>query len=179
MKNKRDMGLVHVYCGEGKGKTTAAVGLITRACGHGYHVLLVQFLKNGQSGELNILRKMENVQILAGQVTSKFSIAMNEQEKKETRDLHLDYFRTACERVTQESIDLLVLDEVLGAIESGLMDEHELVDFLRRKPTKLEVVLTGRQASKKIYALADYISRIECVRHPYQQGILARRGIEY
>jgi cob(I)alamin adenosyltransferase len=179
VKNKRDMGLIHVYCGEGKGKTTAAVGLITRACGHGFRVLLVQFLKSGQSGELKTLSKMENVQILAGQVTSKFSIAMNEEEKRKTRDLHLNYFRTACRRVTQESIDVLVLDEVLGAIESGLMDEGELVDFLRHKPLDLEVVLTGRQASEEIFALADYISRIECVRHPYQHGILARRGIEY
>jgi len=172
-------GLVHIYCGDGKGKTTAAMGLITRALGHGWRVLLVQFLKNGRSGELATLRKLPGVQIIAGQVTGKFSIAMSDQEKAATRALHLDFFRTAVAAVGHENTDLLVLDEILGAIESGLMDEAALLSFLDSKPASLEVVLTGRVASGSLLERADYISRIACVRHPYQRGIMAREGIEY
>ena len=179
MTEKSRTGLVHLYCGDGKGKTTAAIGLITRALGHGYRVLLVQFLKNGRSGELATLRRMPGIQILAGQVTGKFSIAMTDEEKAATRALHLDYFHTAVQLVQEEGIDLLVLDEVLGAIESDLMAEDELVAFLDRRPTGLEVVMTGRLASERLMERADYLSKIACIRHPYQRGILAREGIEY
>lgn len=178
MTKQAKIGLIHIYCGEGKGKTTAAMGLITRALGHAYRVLLVQFLKNGKSGELASLRQLPGIQILAGQVT-KFSIAMTDQEKAATRTLHLDYFHTATCLVRQNDIDLLVLDEILGAIESGMMTEEELVSFLDNKPAGLEVVLTGRIASERLMSRADYISQIACVRHPYQRGILAREGIEY
>jgi cob(I)alamin adenosyltransferase len=142
-------------------------------------VLLVQFLKNGKSGELATLRQLSGIQILAGQVTAKFSIAMTDQEKAATRALHLDYFHTATGLARQNDIDLLVLDEILGAIESGMMTEDELVDFLDSKPAGLEVVMTGRIASARLMERADYISQIACVRHPYQRGILAREGIEY
>lgn len=179
MTKQEKTGLVHIYCGEGKGKTTAAMGLIARALGHAYRVLLVQFLKNGKSGELATLRQLPGIQILAGQVTAKFSIAMTDQEKTATRALHLDYFHTATGLARQNSIDLLVLDEILGAIESGMMTEDELVDFLDSKPDGLEVVMTGRIASARLMERADYISQIACVRHPYQRGILAREGIEY
>ncbi|MDW7658772.1 MAG: cob(I)yrinic acid a,c-diamide adenosyltransferase [Bacillota bacterium] len=179
MVRQEKLGLIHIYCGEGKGKTTAAMGLIARALGHEYRVLLVQFLKNGKSGELVTLRKLPGIQFLAGQVTGKFSIAMTDQEKEATRALHLDYFHTAAGLVRQNDIDLLVLDEILGAIESGMMTENELIDFLDSKPSGLEVVMTGRIASERLMDRADYISQIACVRHPYQRGILAREGIEY
>jgi len=178
-EKKERIGLVHLYCGDGKGKTTAAMGLIARALGNDYRVLLVQFLKNGTSGELTSLRKLDRVEIMAGQITSKFSISMTEAEKEQTRLLHCDYFRRAVQQVQAGSIDLLVLDEILGAIESDMMVESDLLDFLRHKPQGLEVVITGRHASQAIMETADYISRIECVRHPYARGILARPGIEY
>ncbi len=179
MTTKNRIGLIHLYCGEGKGKTTAAMGLITRALGHGCRVILVQFLKNGNSGELKILRALPNMTVFAGQVTGKFSIAMTEAEKRATADLHLDYFRQATTLAGQGETDILVLDEVLGAIESGMMDQAELIRFLDEKPAGLEVVLTGRTAPAALLDRADYISRIDCVRHPYQKGILAREGIEY
>ncbi|NLM78073.1 MAG: cob(I)yrinic acid a,c-diamide adenosyltransferase [Ruminococcaceae bacterium] len=179
MNNQMKAGLVHLYCGEGKGKTTASMGLIARALGHQYRVLLVQFLKDGNSGELVSLRRLPGFDVLAGQITGKFSIAMTSEEKEATRALHLSFFHDAIKRVEEAQVDMLVLDEVLGAIECNMMDENELLAFLDARPPSLEVVLTGRHATTQVMARADYISRIECVRHPYERGVLARAGIEY
>ena len=179
MEQRKKTGLVHLYCGDGKGKTTAAMGLITRALGHGFKVLLVQFLKSGQSGELVSLRRLPGFAVMAGQVTGKFSISMTDEEKAATRALHLAFFRKAVRQVTDGPVDLLVLDEIIGAIESQLMDENELIAFLDDRPAHLEVVMTGRRASPAVLERADYISEIACVRHPFQRGIRARRGIEY
>lgn len=173
------VGLIHLYCGTGKGKTTASVGLIARAAGHGRRVLLVQFLKDGHSGEIESLRLLPGVRILAGQVTTKFTYQMDGEEKTATRTLHEAFLHQAVESARTGSIDLLVLDEVLGAINTGLLPHEEVLDFLRTKPSGLEVVLTGRDPTSQLLALADYISEIQCVRHPYQRGICAREGIEY
>ena len=176
---KINPGCIHVYCGDGKGKSTAAIGLVIRAAGHGKRVLLVQFLKDGSSGELAILRQLTGIEVITGQLVRKFSFAMNEQEKKRTCDLHRQYLSDAAGRVQADPIDLLILDEVLGAIETNLLPEAELIRFLREKPPQLEVVLTGRKLTPSIEPLADYISEIRCLRHPYENGIPARPGIEY
>ncbi|MDD2579188.1 MAG: cob(I)yrinic acid a,c-diamide adenosyltransferase [Eubacteriales bacterium] len=172
-------GLLHIYCGDGKGKTTAAVGLSVRAHGRGRRVVFVQFLKDGRSGEIQVLKRLEGLTVITGQTVAKFTFAMNEQERAETYALHMDYLSRAARLAHSEPIDLLVLDEVLGAIETGLLDEDTLVDFLSHRPKHLEVVLTGRIITDRLAELADYISEIRCVRHPYEQGIAAREGIEY
>lgn len=178
-KTDAAVGLIHLYCGAGKGKTTASIGLITRAAGHGRRVLLVQFLKDGHSGEIESLHLLPGVRILAGQVTTKFTYQMDGEEKTATRTLHEIFFHQAVEDARAGSIDLLVLDEVLGAINTGLLPHEEVLDFLRTKPSGLEVVLTGRDPTSQLLALADYISEIQCIRHPYQRGISAREGIEF
>lgn len=179
MTQQQRSGLVHLYCGDGKGKTTAAVGLIVRALGQGFRVMMVQFLKSGRSGEVTLLRQLPGIEILAGQVTHQFSNVMTEEERAATRALHLDFFHTAVRRVREQAVDLLVLDEILGAILSDTMPEDELISFLDKRPNSLEVVLTGRKASDSVMQRADYISEIRCVRHPYERGIKARKGIEY
>ena len=176
---ERQFGLIHIYCGHGKGKTTAGIGLIVRAAGHGRRVLLVQFLKDGLSGELDSLRMLRDVRILAGQVTANFTFDMNSAEKAATLALHHGFFGQAVDLARQGQIDLLVLDEVIGAINTGTLTQDVVLDFLRTKPDDLEVVLTGRDPSPQLLELADYISDIQCVRHPYQRGITAREGIEY
>jgi len=181
MKNgsERQPGLIHIYCGEGKGKTTAAMGLILRAAGHGRRILLLQFLKNGKSGELVPLGQIPGVRILSGKATTHFTIAMNEEEKAETLSLHCRYLAEAERAAGSGELDMLVLDEAFGAIQTGLLPEEELLSFLRGKPADLEVVLTGRYPSADMLALADYISEIKCIRHPWTRGIAAREGIEY
>lgn len=177
--NGQQPGLIHIYCGDGKGKTTAAMGLILRAAGHGRRIMLVQFLKNGKSGELVPLGQIPGVRILSGKASTRFTCAMDDTEKADTLALHRVNLDAAIQAARAGELDLLVFDEAMGAIQTGLLPEEKLLEFLRTKPEHLEVVLTGRQPSEEMLALADYISEIHCIRHPWERGISAREGIEY
>ncbi|NCA98885.1 MAG: cob(I)yrinic acid a,c-diamide adenosyltransferase [Clostridia bacterium] len=176
---KPQTGLIHIYTGNGKGKTTASVGLTVRAHAHGLRVLFVQFLKNGLSGEIGILRQLDNVRVLSGQADMKFSNQMEEDDKIRTRQMHEEFFAAAVVAARAGEIDLLVLDETFGALATGLLDSDEVYNFLVTKPSALEVVLTGRDPDPRFLALADYISDVQCIAHPYEKGILAREGIDY
>lgn len=172
-------GLIHIYTGNGKGKTTASVGLTIRAHAHGLRVLFVQFLKNGLSGEIGILRQLANVRVLSGQADMKFTNQMAEDDKIRTRQMHEEFFAAAVTAAQAGEIDLLVLDETFGALATGLLDSNEVYNFLVTKPAGLEVVLTGRNPEPRFLALADYVSDVQCIAHPYEKGILAREGIDY
>lgn len=175
---KNDLGLVHIYCGEGKGKTTCSVGLTVRACGYGLRVLFMQFLKSGDSSELKILRSLPGVEVMGTKPVKKFSFQMTEEEKAETRENNRQQFDDMVKLLEGNRYDMLVLDECLGAIEAGLLDEQLIVNFLRNRPEQLEVVLTGRYPTDELVELADYVSRIDKVKHPFDKGIPARDGIE-
>ncbi|NLA96392.1 MAG: cob(I)yrinic acid a,c-diamide adenosyltransferase [Clostridiaceae bacterium] len=175
---RSQLGLVHLYCGDGKGKTTAATGIAVRAKGLGLNVLFVQFLKSGTSAELDSLRRL-GIEIMSGQPTGKFVFQMNEQEKAATRDYHGRRLADAMAR-SREGIDLLILDEILGAIATGMVDEAAVTGFLKTKPTRLEVVLTGRDPSGELLTHADYVSEVVMRKHPFESsGTPARPGIEY
>lgn len=177
-KIREKLGLVHLYCGDGKGKTTAAVGLSVRARGSGLGVLFVQFLKAGNSAELDPLRQL-GVQVISGQPTSKFIFQMNEEERQEARVFNRQRLAEVREGI-QEGVDLLVLDEILGAIATDMVDEDVLLDFIASKPPHLELVLTGRDPSSKLLEAADYVSEVVMRKHPYEtQGLAARPGIEF
>ena len=154
-------GLIHLYTGEGKGKTTAAMGLVLRAAGSGLDVLIFQFLKDNSSSERIILEQIPNVTCLPGKDRVKFVSKMDEIIK-------------FC-----GPFDVLVLDEILCAVQLGVLSEEKLVEFLEHKPRGLEIVLTGHVVSDKVLELADYVTEIRKVKHPYDQGITAREGIEY
>ena len=173
-----DTGLIHIYCGDGKGKTTASLGLTMRCAGHGGQILYVQFLKSRPTGELKMLELLPGVTLLRGQGIMKFSFQMDEDEKTAVRREHEQLFLRICEQCQTELPDMLVLDEILGACEAGLFDETLLRDFLKNKPAKLEVVMTGRNPSPALIAMADYVSEICKRKHPYDRGILGRDGIE-
>jgi len=175
---KNDLGLVHIYCGEGKGKTTCSVGLTVRACGYGLHVLFMQFLKSGDSSELKILKSLQGVDVLGTKPIKKFSFQMTDEEKAETRKVNEEQFNDMVKMLEKDHYDMLVLDECLGAIEAGLLDDQVIVNFLKNRPEQLEVVLTGRYPTEELEELADYVSRIDKVKHPYDKGIPARAGIE-
>ena len=175
---KNDLGLVHIYCGEGKGKTTCSVGLTVRACGYGLHVLFMQFLKSGTSSELKILRELPGIEVLGTKPIKKFSFQMTEEEKAETRAVSQKEVEDMLQMIQNDHYDMVVLDEALGAIEAGLLDGQVIVDFLKNRPEKLVVVLTGRYPTPELEELADYVSRIDKVKHPYDKGIPARAGIE-
>lgn len=172
------LGLVHIYCGEGKGKTTCSVGLTVRASGYGHKVLFMQFLKTGKSSELKVLGTLENVKILETTPIKKFTFQMTDEEKAESKAISAKEIADMRAMLDEEHFDMVVLDETLGAIEAGILDESVVVDFLENRPENLEVVLTGRYPTPKLEELADYVSRIDKVKHPYDKGINARAGIE-
>ena len=173
-----DTGLIHIYCGDGKGKTTASLGLTMRCAGHGGRILYVQFLKSRPTGELAMLKLLPGVTLMRGQGITKFSFQMNEAEKRAVRQEHERLFATIRKCCQDDQLDMLVLDEIIGACNTALFDENDLVAFLTAKPKKLEVVMTGRDPSPRLLALADYVSEICKRKHPYDKGIPCRDGIE-
>ncbi len=167
--------MIHLYYGEGKGKTTAAMGLALRALGHGKRVVIVQFLKDGRSGELAPLRFL-GAFVFSGRAGTKFFSRMNESERRETRDLHDENLKKALEI----PCDLLILDEACAACRLGMVNEAFLRETVfspdERRP---EIVLTGREPLPWMFEAADYVTEMRAVRHPYENGIRAREGIEY
>lgn len=171
-------GLIHIYCGDGKGKTTAAVGLAVRCAGRGNKILLVQFLKSRDSGELYSLAKLPNIEIMRGKESKKFTFQMNEEEKHALLIEHNKMFEQVLEKIKNGGYSLLILDEVIGALNAKVFEMPKLIEFLRHKPENLEVVLTGRNPAPELVEIADYVSEMRKVKHPMDRGIMAREGIE-
>ena len=171
-------GLIHVYCGNGKGKTTTGMGLCARAAGYGYKVLIYQFMKNNKTNERKVLEKVENVTWVDGLDKEKFSRQMSDEEKLERRAFYAEQFRKVTALAREGDYDVLFLDETIYTIRAGLLDESLVTEFLDHKPEKLEVILTGQDPGEAILERADYVSEICMRRHPYKKGIPARDGIE-
>jgi cob(I)alamin adenosyltransferase len=172
-----DKGLVQVYTGNGKGKTSAAFGLALRAIGRGLKVHIIQFIKGGfDYGESRVAERLDNLTLKAfGR--GKFIVTKPPPED----DLRLagEAFELAKRIVSSMKYDVVVLDEINVAIDLGMLDLHEVVDFVRNKPNSVELVLTGRNAPKAIIEVADLVTEMKEVKHPFQQGIPPRKGIEY
>ena len=193
------MGCVHLYCGDGKGKTTAAIGLAVRAAGTGKQVVAARFLKTDQSGEVEILKRLPEVTLIPCEKTFGCTWKMTDEVKREAADYYKSMLETACcEAVKRcgeaeengskapeennfcETCDvLLVLDEVCASLSSGLLELVDIVDFLDHRPANLEVVMTGRKPPEELLLRADYVTEMEKIKHPFDRKILARRGIEY
>ncbi len=173
-------GLVHIYTGSGKGKTSAAVGLGVRAYGRGLKVLMVQFLKGIETGEMFTIKKLEPDFVLyRGTPLKKFTWEMSCAELEIARDLQNDIFTFAEKAATSETWDLIILDEVMAAINAKFLEKEKVINFIKNKPSNLELVLTGRDAPIEFIELADYVSEIVSVKHPMDKGIYARKGIEF
>lgn len=172
-------GLVHIYTGDGKGKTTAAVGLAARALGHHQRVCYAYFHKDPEKfgyAEITNLKKLgaEIIGIAEGHPYFNKKIDMESHRLKTEQD-----FQGLTERIKNKKPDMLVMDEVLGAISSGFLEEERLLEFISRKPENIELVMTGRGATDRLIEKADYVSNITKIKHPFDQGIMARKGIEY
>ena len=170
-------GLIHIYCGDGKGKTTAALGLALRAAGSGKSVLLLQFFKDGKSSEFVALDHVPGIKVVPQTRTFGFSWTLSEEEKTEAREYYSGLLENAFQRAA--GAGLLVLDEAMSACATGMIDEARLLELLRERPEGLEVVLTGRNPSATLVGAADYVTEMKKIRHPYERGIAARKGIEY
>ena len=175
-----EKGRIHIICGDGKGKTTAAIGQIIRALGADYQVYFVQFMKHDDSSELKVLSKLDNVKIINLKNKYKFSFLLTNEEKLEmTKEQNSILNKLKLELSNLNKKTILVLDEVNSAIELELLDYKLLIDFITNKSDYLEIVLTGRNPKIELLNLADYISKLEQVKHPYTTGLNARKGIEY
>jgi cob(I)alamin adenosyltransferase len=173
-----ERGLIHVYTGEGKGKTSASIGLCIRALGRNKSVCMVQFLKGTETGENIILKKFEpQFKLIKIGEIKKFFKDLSCGAKKELKnniEEELNLFKKNIYR-----FDILILDEIFGVLKNDLLDLEDLIDLIKNKPDTTELVLTGRDAPEAILNLADYVSDISCCKHPYQKGMIAREGIEY
>ncbi len=172
-------GCVHIYCGDGKGKTSAAVGLAVRAAGRGLKVLVVRFLKTDDSGEVMVLQKIPGITVVPCDRTFGFVFRMNEAQKAEAAQYFTERFRGACEAAVKDGYDMLILDEMMASCNYGMVPEAEAVEFLKNRPEEMEVVLTGRDPSEKLCELADYVTEMKMEKHPFTKGVAAREGIEY
>lgn len=167
-------GLLHLYYGDGKGKTTAAMGLALRAMGSGKRVVILQFLKGGKSGEVPLLEQL-GAKVYRGKAGQKFVFQMNEAEKEATRQLQNVNLTAAM----ADPADLLILDEAGSAWELDMVDKALLQKAVLERPAEQECVLTAHAAPQWMLDAADYVTEMKCCRHPYQKGIAARKGIEY
>lgn len=167
-------GLIHLYWGNGKGKTTAAMGLALRALGHGKRVVIVQFLKGMESGEVALLGRLGAV-ICRGKAGQKFVSQMREEEKRLTREVQTENLV----RALRTPADLLILDEACAAYRLDMVDEELLKQAVLQKPLEQELVLTGRDPADWMRSVADYSTEMRCHRHPYEKGIAARKGVEF
>ena len=171
------LGLVQVYTGNGKGKTTAALGLALRACGHGLRTYVGQFLKGQAFGELTSASRLASCLTIDqyGSPGRFHPDALGPEDRKATHE-GLEKARHA---LCDAHFDLVILDEIHVAISCGLLSEHDVLDLIDSKPVETELVLTGRNAPASILDRADLVSEVIEVRHPLSRGIQARPGIEY
>lgn len=195
--------MIHIYCGDGKGKSTAGMGLCVRAAGNNIPVLLVQFLKDDISGEVNVLRALPTVEVMHSDKFFGFTWDMTEEEKKEQAEIFANMISKVeswieeklldCSQIETDSmVDgqvqpeatgiklMIILDEVIAAIDCKLLEESVLLSLVDKHNKELvEFVFTGRNPSETLKEKADYVSCIQAVKHPYQHGITCRRGVEY
>jgi cob(I)alamin adenosyltransferase len=177
VRQRLERGLTQVYTGDGKGKTSAAFGLALRAVGRGLKVYVIQFIKGGfDYGELYVVERLPNFKMKAfGRGKFVTDVPPTEDDIK----LAKEAFELAKEVVSGGEYDVVVLDEINVALHLKLIGIEEVVDLIRRKPTYVELVLTGRYVPPEIVELADLVTEMREVKHPYTKGVPPRKGIEY
>jgi len=172
---KANRGIVHVYTGNGKGKTTAALGLAVRAAGAGLKVCIHQFVKEGQYSEVNALKKIKNIAV---KQCGRRCFIKGKPEYEDMRCAE-NGFRAASRDIFSGKYDLVILDEINIAMKLGLIKTKDVSALVNRKPKELELILTGRGCPASILKKADLITEMRDIKHPYKKGMIARKGIEY
>jgi len=169
--------MVQVYTGSGKGKTTAALGQALRAIGHGWKVLMIQFMKGDPTyGEIATARSIPNLKIIQSGLPT-----FVEKGNPSAEDLRLarDGFQQAQRALTDGEYQMVILDEINVAVDYGLLPLQSVLDLVEACPPRIELILTGRYAHEKLIDLADLVSEVKEVKHPYMKGIVSREGIDY
>ncbi len=163
--------MLHIYTGDGKGKTTAATGLLIRASGSGKKCAYCSFLKDGNSSEVMVLRKIDNITVFDFPEKVGFTWQMTELEKNELSR----FYDKILNEILNSDFEVLVLDEAMDAICAGIIEEEKILKLLSGR----EVIITGRGACEKLRSVADYITVMKKEKHPFDKGMKARKGIEY
>ncbi|MCI6629223.1 MAG: cob(I)yrinic acid a,c-diamide adenosyltransferase [Lachnospiraceae bacterium] len=188
--------MIQLYCGDGKGKTTAAVGAAVRAAGNDRNVIFAQFMKGRPTGEVRALGAIDKIRVLRNPEDFGFFSGMSEEQKRKLTEIHNRMLEEIEALLVTGRADFVVLDEITHAVRYGLADMERLQRILAYGRTKragstsrqigetvaetdCEIILTGREPSEELLEYSDYISEIRCVRHPFQRGVAARPGIEY
>ena len=172
-----EKGLVQVYTGNGKGKTSAALGLALRASGRGLKVYVIQFIKGGfDYGELYVISRLPNITLKA---FGRGKFITSQPPEKEDVKLAEEALKLAKETIESKEYDIVILDEINVALNLKLIKLQEVVETIKKKPEKVEIVLTGRNAPEQIIDLADLVTELKEIKHPFNKGFQARKGIEY
>jgi cob(I)alamin adenosyltransferase len=171
-----DKGFIHVYTGQGKGKTTAAIGLGLRAAGAGLKVHMIQFMKGRRYSELDALEKLNNFTFSQH---GRDEFVSKEKPEQIDIDLAKEGFEYAKSLMNGKKYDMIILDEINVAVDFKLISVEDLIKLIEKKPENLELVLTGRYANSEIVRIADVVTEMLEIKHPYQQGVEARKGIDY
>lgn len=169
-------GLIQVYTGDGKGKTTAALGLALRAAGRNMKVLIVQFMKKWDYGELHSVKLIQNITLET--FGTKEFIHKGKAKKIDYEEAE-KAFSFGAEGIQSGDYDMIIFDELNMALYYELLDLKEVVQKIKGKPDNVEVVITGRRAPQEIIEIADLVTEMKEIKHPYQKGVDARKGIEY
>lgn len=171
--------MIHIYTGDGKGKTTAAIGLAIRNLGCDGIVLFAQFLKNSETGEMNILTQLNGITFIRPSMQHKgFIFNLNDNQLNEIKEDIKVGFRKIIKIILENKFSLIVFDEILDAIEFGFISEEDIIALFDKFP-ETEFVITGRKATHAMKEKADYITVMNKEKHPFDKGINARKGIEY
>ncbi|MAF14266.1 MAG: cob(I)yrinic acid a,c-diamide adenosyltransferase [Parcubacteria group bacterium] len=171
---KSDLGKIHVYTGDGKGKTTSSFGLTMRAIGAGYKVYIIQFLKGQDYSELKIIKKLPKVGFKRFGLKT-FVYQKGTRVDKSLAKQALDW---SFKIVKSGKYDMVILDEIFPAVFFKLIKNSDIIKIIKAKPENVELVMTGRRAPEQVIKLADYVTDMKEVKHPYQKGLVARKGIE-
>ena len=175
-----EKGLVIVYTGDGKGKTTAALGMALRAIGYDHKVCMLQFIKGSwHYGEMDSSKKLEpNFELIA--VGKGFVGILDDNSPREEHEKYAaEAVRICREKIFSEKYDVIILDEVNYAITLGLIDVQEIIKIIKEKPSELDLVLTGRDVKEEIVELADLVTEMKEIKHPFKSGIKAKKGIDF
>ena len=176
MSEKTQRGFIHVYTGPGKGKTTAALGLALRATGAGMKVHMIQFMKGRRYSEIDAIENIPNFTVSQH---GRDEFVSKENPERIDIDLAREGFNYAKKIIRENKHDLVILDEINVAVDYNLIPLNDVLKLMREKPEHLELVLTGRYAHPEIMKNADLVTEMLEIKHPFQQGVLARKGIDY
>jgi len=173
-------GYIQIYTGNGKGKTTAAVGLAVRAAGNNYKVAMVQFLKGGETGELESAKRLAPYfNIFRFEKKRGFFWTLSEEEKEELKEEIQEAYRFCRKIMDEKQYDILIMDEVMGAINNKLISEEQMLELMENKPKEMELIMTGRNVPEKIFEKADLVTEMKDLKHYFEKGVPARKGIEF